>query len=88
MPAVLTQRGFESQTEILGGAMAMVSSTIQLLEAAKSILENETSSSHWQKFANCAKAVAEASKLLSTSIIDHTPVPSRRPSTDQSELLF
>lgn len=87
-PAVLTQRGFESQTEILGGAMAIVSSTIQLLEAAKSILENETTSNHWQKFANCAKAVAEASKLLSTSIRDHTPVLSRRQSTDQSELLF
>lgn len=87
-PAVLTQRGFESQTEILGGAMAIVSSTVQLLEAAKSILGNETSSSHWQKFANCAKAVAEASKLLSTSIREHTPSPSRRQSTDQSDLFF
>ena len=87
-PAILTQRGFESQTEILGGAMAIVSSTVQLLEAAKSILENETSSSHWQKFANCAKAVAEASKLLSTSIREHTPSPSRRQSTDQTELFF
>ena len=87
-PAVLTQRGFESQTEILGGAMAIVSSTIQLLEAAKSILGNETSSNHWQKLANCAKAVAEASKLLSTSIRNRTPVPSRRQSTDQTEPLL
>ena len=85
-PAVLTQRGFESQTEILGGAMAVVSSTTQLFEATKSILGDETSSSHWQKFASCAKAVAEASKLLSSSIREHTPIPSRRQSTDQSEL--
>ena len=87
-PAILTQRGYESQTEILGAAMAIVSSTVQLFEASKSIIENETSSSHWQKFASCAKAVAEASKLLSSSIREHTPIPSRRPSTDQSELFF
>ena len=71
-PALLTQHGFESQTKILGGAMAIVGSTVQLLEATKSIIMLD-SSSQWQKFANCAKAAAEASKLLSTSIREHVP---------------
>ena len=87
-PAILTQRGFESQTEILGGAMAVVSSTVQLLGAAKTIVEEETSASCWQKFANCSKAVAEASKLLSSSIREQTPMPSRRPSAGQTEPFF
>ena len=81
--AILTQCGFERQTEILGGAMAVVGSTVQLIGAAKSILEEFTDVSSWQKFANCSKAVAEATKLLSSSIREHTPMMSRRSSADQ-----
>ena len=68
-PAVLTQHGFELQTEIVGGAMAVVSSTVQLIGASKYvILEDTTSAKSWQKFANCSKAVAEATKLLSSTV--------------------
>lgn len=84
-PAKLTERGYQSQTEILGGAMAVVSSSIQLLETTGNILDDNISS-NWQKMANCTKAVADSSKLLSSSIRDHTPMPSRRPSTDQFHL--
>ena len=66
-PAILTQHGFESQMEIVGGAMAVVSSTVQLIEASKSVLRKDADLICWQKFANCSKAVAEASKVLSSS---------------------
>lgn len=72
-PAILTQRGVESQTEILGGAIALVGSTIQLIRSVQSVLQEFASSSSWQKFANCSKALAEASKLLSSAIREHTP---------------
>ena len=83
-PARLTQKGFELQTEILGGAMAIVSSSVQLLTTAKSLLQHTATSdtSHWQKIVNCTKAVADATKLLSSSIREHTPLPSRSPSVD------
>ena len=81
-PAELTERGYQSQTEILGGAMAVVSSSIQLLETAERIMDSNDST-NWQKMANCTKAVADSSKLLSSSIREHTPMPSRRPSTDR-----
>ena len=80
-PARLTQKGFELQTEILGGAMAVVSSSVQLLNTTKSLLEH-TDTSHWQKIVNCTKAVADATKLLSSSIREHTPLPSRSASVD------
>lgn len=86
-PAILTQKGHESQTDILGGAMAVISSSIQLLGTAKSILSEDESDKEkkihrWQKLANCIKAVGDATKLLSSSIREHTPLPSRRPSSD------
>ena len=86
-PAELTERGYHSQTEILGGAMAVVSSSIQLLETAENILDNNNSS-NWQKMVNCTKAVADSSRLLSSSIRDQTPMPSRRPSADQPNLPY
>ena len=79
--AVLTERGYESQTEILGAAMAIVGSSIQLLETTGDIL-NEADSENWQKMVNCCKAVADATKLLSGSMRMHTPLPSRRPSVN------
>lgn len=69
-PAILTQQGFESQMEIVGGAMAVVSSTVQLIVASKSVIGNSIC---WKNFANCSKAVAEASKLLSSSVREHSP---------------
>lgn len=87
-PAKLTEKGYESQTDILGGAMAVVSSSVQLLNATRSLLEHRTmdDASHWQKILNCSKAVADATKLLSSSIREHTPAPSRRPSLKQYQL--
>ncbi len=82
-PAKLTQRGRESQTNILGGAMAIVSSCIQLLSTVKVVLTEEDQkvlATSLQKFVNCVKAVGEASKLLSTAVRHHTPASSRRPS--------
>lgn len=84
-PAVLSHKGEESQIDILGGAMAVISSTMQLLDTAKCILYNDQKeekrmSTHWQKLANCTKSVNDSAKLLSASIREHTPQPSRRPS--------
>ena len=84
-PAILSHKGQESQINILGGAMAVISSCMQLLDTSKCILYHELKeekgvSNHWQKLANCTKSVNDSAKLLSTSIREHTPLPSRRPS--------
>lgn len=87
-PATLTDKGQESQIHILGGAMALISACIQLLNTAKSILcespplarDKEQSPSRWQKLTNCIKAVGDCCVLLSTSVTEHTPLSSRRPS--------
>lgn len=84
-PAILSNKGEESQIDILGGAMAVISSCIQLLDTAKSILYEDMNDKNrtahcWQKFANCTKSVNDSAKLLSSSIREHTPLPSRRPS--------
>lgn len=85
-PAVLTQEGRESQTDILGGAMAVISSSIQLLGATRIIVIEEDKriiTSQLQRFANCTKAIGDASKLLSSAVRQHTPMSSRRPSAAQ-----
>ena len=74
-PAILTPHSFQSLTEILGGAMAVVSSTVQILEGAKSIVNECNIGPSNLKVANGAKAVAEASKLLSMSIRRCSPTP-------------
>ena len=86
-PAVLTKNGQESQIDILGGAMSIISASVQLLDTAKSILyerryNKHRTHPHWQKLANCVKAGGDSCKLLSASIREHTPRPSRRSSTD------
>lgn len=86
-PAILSHKGQESQIDILGGAMAVISSCMQLLDTSKSILGGDTSDKkrvtiNWQKLANCMKSVSDSAKLLSASIRGHTPSPSRRPSAD------
>lgn len=84
--AKLTQRGRECQTNILGGAMAVISSSIQLLNTVKVLLvekDRRLHTSSLQKFANCVKAVGDASKLLSSAVRQHTPGSSRRPSAGQ-----
>lgn len=83
-PAVLTERGHESQTDILGGAMAIISSCIKLLETARSMLceHIKNSDSQWQRLTNCMRAIGDSIEILCASIRDHTPLPSRRPSTD------
>ncbi len=84
--AILTNAGHKSQINILGAAMAIVSSTTQLLGTVKAILnENEREKKvrtlNWQKLSKCTKAVGDATNLLSSNVREHTPVPSRRPST-------
>ena len=78
-PAKLTERGRASQTEILGGAMAAVGSCIQLLRNTKGLLEGKSLSDpkQWQKIVNCSKAIADSTKLLSSSLKFHSPGPSR-----------
>ena len=85
--AVLTPKGEETQINILGGAMAIISSCIQLMDTAKLVLtgnahDRKGMGSQLQKLSNCMKAVCDSAKLLSTSIREHTPLPSRRPSAD------
>ncbi len=59
--------------------MAVVSSTVQLLSAAKGLMtKTQEASSHWHRLMTCSKAVADAIKLLSSSIRAHTPVLSRK----------
>lgn len=82
-PAKLTEDGYQAQTEILAGAMAIVGASVQLLNTGRSILElNRAISASgqeaglWQKLVNCIKAVADATKFLSSAIHVHTPTPS------------
>lgn len=83
-PAILTEKGHDAQTNILGGAMAVSSSCTQLLGIAKVILNDNKHnvSSNWQKLVSSIKAVGDSTKLLSSAIRQHTPYPSRRPSVN------
>ena len=88
-PAVLSHHGELLQTEILAGAMAIVSASTQLLNTASSLLvyleergggggggRGSEEEKQWYKLVSCAKAVADACKLLASSIREHTPAPS------------
>ena len=90
-PAILTEESHHAQTEVLAGAMAIVGASIQLLNTGRAILEENrvVSRGHghneqWQKLANCTKAVADATKFLSSAIRVHTPLPSLFPSRTTS----
>ena len=83
-PAELAHKGEESQTEIVPGAMSVVSASVQLLNAASSLLENlqlspsnkdkgVTDERLWQKLVSCARSVADSCKMLASSIRYHTP---------------
>ena len=89
-PAQLSRRGSELQTEILGGAMAVVSSSVQLLNSTEAIMEGKGSAgAHgWQRIVSCSKAVAEATKLLCTSLKEHDPVTPRARSPNPSGTRF
>lgn len=84
--AKLSPHGYQLQTEILGGATAVVGSCVQLLNATRELLEEGEKRSdtvQWQRIVNCSRAVADATKLLSMSVREHTPASTRRPSLDQ-----
>ena len=91
-PAKLTEEGYHAQTEILAGAMAIVGASIQLLNTGQSLLEQNNKAVvgrrdvdvQWQKLVNCTKAVADATKFLSSAIRVHTPLPSLLPSPSTS----
>ena len=86
-PARLSEAGHHAQTEILAGAMAIVGSSIQLLNTGQRLVEPTGASGdagHWQKLVRCTKAVADATKFLSSSLRVHTPLPSLLPSRSTS----
>lgn len=83
-PAQLSRRGTELQTEILGGAMAVVSSSIQLLNSTEAIMDSTSNPHVWQRIVSCSKAVAEATKLLCSSLKEHDPITPRGRSPDPS----
>lgn len=76
-PAELSRKGSERQTEILGGAMAVVSSSVLLLNAIDAIMDDAGNSHGWQKMVSCSKAVADATRLLCTSLKEYDPVTPR-----------
>lgn len=87
VPAELTQKSEQSQTEILAGAMSVVSAAVQMLNTVTNLMEDKTCSNkslnlidrkaltdrHWQKLVSCARAVADSCKMLAVSIREHTP---------------
>lgn len=73
-PAELSRRGSELQTEILGRAMAVVSSSIVVVNTTEAIMDDVSNAQGWQKIVNCSKAVAEATKMLCTSLKEHDPI--------------
>ena len=90
-PAKLSEEGYHAQTEVLAGAMAIVGASIQLLNTGRSLLEQHRATGsrrdediQWQKLVNCTKAVADATKFLSSAIRVHTPLPSLLPSPSTS----
>ena len=88
VPAGLSHHGEQLQTEILAGAMAIVSASTQLLNTATVLLrlveerqgggkaERGEEEKQWHRLVSCAKAVADACKQLASSIREHTPAPS------------
>ena len=82
LPASLTLRGEHSQTEILAAAMAIVSASTQLLHTASGLLKLQhggvsgEGEKQWHRLVSCARAVADACKLLASSIREHTPASS------------
>ena len=91
-PAKMTEEGYQAQTEVLAGAMAVVGASVQLLNTGRRILEenrengaSQGDGEQWQKLVNCSKAVADATKFLSSTIRIHTPLPSVLPSRSTSE---
>ena len=86
-PAKLNEDGYHVQTEVLAGAMAIVGASIQLLNTGHSLLaitSRQGEAGQWQKMVNCTKAVADATRFLSSTIRIHTPLPSHLPSRTTS----
>ena len=92
-PAQLTPRGEQSQTEILAGAMSIVSAAVQMLNTVVNLMEDKFGNGangkvaaekkaiedrHWQKLVSCARAVADSCKMLALSIREYTPHPTPR----------
>lgn len=87
VPAELTPKSEQSQTEILAGAMSVVSAAVQMLNTVTNLMDDKTSTNkslnalekkaledrHWQKLVSCARAVADSCKMLAVSIREHTP---------------
>ncbi len=88
VPAQLTARGEQCQTEILAGAMSIVSAAVQMLNTVVNLMEDRFGNGangkiaaekkaiedrHWQKLVSCARAVADSCKMLALSIREYTP---------------
>lgn len=88
--ASLSTQGEQNQTEILAGAMSIVSASIQMLNTVTQLIDNKIGSAksvnlgerkasderHWQRLVSCTRAVAESCKMLASSIREHTPYAS------------
>jgi hypothetical protein len=93
----LDSKGEQSQTEILASAMAVVSSTVQMLHTVTGLIDfkvglskGETAAEdkssderHWHRLVSCTRAVADSCKMLATAIKQHTPLPSPLAGTPQ-----
>ena len=82
-PASLSEEAKGAQTQVLGGAMAVVSSVIQLFAATQNILEQPRfmNDSLWQRWHVCSKAALDAAQLLQQLVKTHTPFSTPRHST-------
>ena len=80
--ASLSEEARESQTAILGSAMAVVSSVVQLFEATKTLLEQPRfmNESIWHRWYSCSKSVTDSSLLLQKAIRTQPLLPSNRSS--------
>lgn len=79
-PASLSEEAKETQTQLLGSAMAVVSSVIQLFTATQTILEQPRfmNDSLWQRWHVCSKAALDAAQRLQQVVKTQTPFSTPR----------
>ena len=76
--ARMSEQGREAQCAILGGAMAVVSSSIRLFTSTASLIENHEDPVQWQKMMQCCKAISDSTKLLSGALRENSITGSQR----------
>ena len=83
-PASLSEEAKGTQTQLLGSAMAVVSSVIQLFAATQNILEQPRfmNDSLWERWHMCSKAALDAAQRLQQVVKMQTPFSTPRRSTE------